>query len=234
MNDPENSIRTPPLNSLEFLGALSARFAHALSNQLSIVTGNLCLATALRDDPEKIASALKAAVKSADEAGLLVSRLVELRRGFTMETGHTPANAFVQLLSDWIDARPGWRLASDSKQGLASGDTIGVSSKWLAFILDAIADATAAASGTIRIWRPKTRPSTFTDSYAGIRARTGFIHLSLVTRGTREIEWESVHRELSNFPLAVAYELLSHLGATPESTRLPTGEQETKFALSLT
>jgi hypothetical protein len=53
MSDARPDVPKPALTSLELLGALSARLAHSLSNHLSIMTGNLCVAAKLRDEPEK-------------------------------------------------------------------------------------------------------------------------------------------------------------------------------------
>ena len=229
-------MNPPALTSLEFLGALSARFAHALSNQLSIVTGNLCLAAALRDDPEKLEPALKAALKSANEAGALLSRLAELRRGFALEAHGTPANDFIQFLSDWIGERRGWRLESDPRQGLASSDQVGIPLPWLRFILDCVAGPLpppGSPDGSIKIIRARTRKTTHMDSSASLKTQTGLLHLTLAAPAARPIDWESVRRDLSTFPLAAALELLSQLPSAPESALVRPGLQETKFTLPL-
>src|SRR5690606_38298178 len=70
----------PPLNSLEVLGLLSARLIHALSNQLVIITGNVCAAAKTRGGSAESAAALHSALTAANGMGNLLNEFADLRR----------------------------------------------------------------------------------------------------------------------------------------------------------
>jgi hypothetical protein len=199
----------PSLNSLELLGALSARLAHALSNQLSIVTGNVCVAHEIKDEPDKLAAALKSALHGADQAGKLLSRFVDLRRSIAINTPITPLTEVLEILSSWCREHD-WRLDGAL---MVSNQAIQLPSSWLIFIVDAI--SRKRPTGTIRT-------SVSRHSF----------QLVIVTP-EKPIDWDKIRSDLSDFHLAAAYELLTHLGARPDSWMNKSGESETRILLSL-
>lgn len=217
-----NPASVPALNTLEFLGALSARLAHSLSNHLAVVSGNLCVATALPDDPEKVAAALHSAMKGANEAGMLLSRFVDLRRAVAMEGGAISIQAALDCLSGWAANRTGWTLESPADLSLADKSALGMPINWLRFALDALADETKAKTGAIQASLQPAKPP------AGC-----ILELVFLLPGTKLIDWNLVRRDLINFKLTAAYELIGQAGGKIDSTMLDDGSQQVRLQFRL-
>jgi hypothetical protein len=210
------------LNTLEFVGALSARLAHALGNHLSVVTGNLCVATALPDDPQKVAAALHSALKGANEAGLLISRFVELRRSISLEAGATRFFDALQVLSEWVAARPGWSLDLPADLAAAEDTQLRMPADWLRFALEALATETKAPSGAITLsLLPGKAPADLS------------LHLVFALPCAKAIDWNSIRRDLANFKLTAAFELIGQAGGKIESSIADSGLHQIRLQLPL-
>ena len=182
------------LTSLETIGALSARYAHALSNQLTIVTGNLCVAAASFENREKLAAAIKSAIKGANAAGELTARFVALRRGVGEGIATAPLARLREELRSWTQERTEWSYAWDV--GNAERLELGMPPAWLIYSFEAIGE-----SGSV----------TISDQGGKVRA-------ILKHPGTAPIDWHFIRTEFTDFGRLTAYELLAQAGALPETT----------------
>lgn len=213
---------SPALNTLEFLGALSARLAHALSNHLSIVSGNLCVAAALQDDQEKVSAALQSAMKGANDAGMLISRFVDLRRTVGIEGGSITAAAALACISEWCTGRARWIACIPAELGPARDLQLRMPAEWLRYSLDAIADETKADSGTIAIsFHPAKPPAAL------------LLNLAFEMPGAKPVDWNAVRRDLANFRLTASYELIGQAGGKIECSVAPSGAHQLRIHLPL-
>ncbi len=228
MSRPRLNSPSATLTRLEIIGALSARLAHALSNHFAIINGNLCVAKALGTDSKETQAAIEAALKGADGAGAILERFVDARRGFMDEPGVTAIPDFAQSLKDWIQTRDTWRLeliAGNFEEG-----TLAMSWDWLAFVLDTITAQAPSGSGTLEVrfvgananrlkpWPKKTQPN-------------GSVKFSIEYPAVTSIDWHQIGKNLAQFELAAAYELLCMSGAAPESIQSQPGVARIEFSI---
>jgi hypothetical protein len=220
------------LNNLEILGALSTRLAHALSSHLSVITGNLCVATTLRDEQVRAASALQSALNAANEAAAVLTRFAEVHRTLNLDRPTTPMDQLLELLQEWAEKREGWVIETDALVKFTPEFLLAAPWPWVAFVLDIIRQETGAGAGIIRL-----SPASSTNR-SSIRQIQGSVpvarvRISVHYRSAQEIVWNKSLQALKNFKLAAAGELLHHIGGSPESGNSTAGTQESAFTLSI-
>jgi len=219
------------LSDHEMVSALSTRLIHSLANHLAVVTGNLCVASALRDDPARAAAALRSAEQAGNDAGRLLNRFADFRRGL-----NPPSS--ILLVQDWIPAlralaagHPGWAIAIDPALDPAletpSAARLAFSAPvhWLNYAFDQVIRASQAPEGAIHVSRINPAPSTSAAAAPAVA-----VQITFTCRPAAPIPWDNIRLHLQDWPLAAAYELLTQLGARPAARLLDTGAQETRCA----
>lgn len=229
MTDLNGSAVSP--NALQILGILSARLVHSMSNHLAVVTGNLCVAGQMRDDPEKVTAALHAALQAANHAGLLLDRFAGCRKAVQNELGQTSLRELVNLLEAWTGSRAGWSFELDPKWEKKETLCVPLSPSMIAFVFDTIAEETRTGAH-VRLACAERFQSTL-DSLLHETKPLGLVQITITHPASGGINWEAVRTELPSIRLAAAYEILSQIRARPESRRNQQGGPETRFTLSL-
>lgn len=204
------------LSRLEVAGAASARLAHALSNHLSIITGNLSVAAALKDHPEKAATAMGSALKAANEAGAFVGRFVDARRAIQFETEQTPVAEAMRLLEEWKKARTEWQVEWDMAGTGPNDLALTMPENWMRFVLEEICSTKRVPAGTISCRRMERNARGFNPILMELKP-VGFAQIVVASADAQVIDWNEVRTNLSDFRLTAVYELLSLCGATVES-----------------
>lgn len=213
------------------LGILSARLVHALSNQVSIISGNLCAAAMLKNEPDKAASVLQAAVQASNQAGAALGQFVQFRRKARNEGGRTGVCELIERLKAWTKAEPNWRVEIDAKLELFDYASVPISWPRLWLILGTIKEQSNAAGGIIRFSQSAALPA-LTPVWDALQP-LAFAQLLVQTRSVAGIDWEAVRRDFANLQLAVAYEVIAQSGPPPEGRRLEQGLHETKMVLPI-
>jgi hypothetical protein len=204
---------TGSLSNLELLGALSARLAHSLSNQLSVISGNICVAASGKSDSETKAAALHSAVQAATVAGTLLGEFVDLRRAINIDSGSTTLQELAALLKTWAEERPGWTFESSVK----SKENLSIGMPWsrLAFILSSIQAESISGPGTISLSEINSARNPFL--HIEFPGGTTFLQITLLAKSANVIDWNEVRANFKHQRLAASFELLHSVGAWPES-----------------
>jgi hypothetical protein len=213
------------LNPHEFLGVISARLVHRLSNYLSVIVGNL----AIHDSPQSTEAdrtdSIAAIREATSRAGLLLDRFSQLTRTLPREENFCSLQQLLSLLSDWTTAH-NWKL--EVAPDIATKGALALAGpwKWLAFALDTIADS---APGILELTSTPSAPRAVPlRDYIPL----SYITLTLIQPGPA-IDWQAHRENLENFELAAAYEILQTLGARPETKSLNANQRQTRFSLPL-
>jgi hypothetical protein len=214
------------LNPQEFLGILSTRLAHRLSNYVSVMVGNLAIHDLTKATPEQREAALGTIRDVTQRAGELLNRFTELARGLRLNAGGCPVPDLLKDASEWADSRPESKLEISPQLSSWKQYSLAGPWKWLAFALDAIVQN---ASGlTVKI-EPGAKPAT----PVLIQNPAAYLAITIQTTGTDPIEWHEHREAMKSWSLAAAYELLQYMGTRPTTETLSGGEQETKLILPL-
>jgi hypothetical protein len=219
------------LSATEMMGILSARLAHTLSNQVSIISGNLCAAAMLKNEPAKVASVLQAAVQASNQAGVALGQFVQFRRKAVSEAGRTRVSEFIEKLKRWTKAEPDWRVDIDAKLELLDYADLPISWARFSLVLATIKDQAKPVGGVVRFSQSTARPA-LTPVWDSLQP-IAFTQIVIQTRAGAGIDWEAVRRDFSNPQLAVAYEIIAQSGPPPEGRWPEQGLQETKMVLPI-
>ena len=224
-------IAEPPLNTRELLGLLSARMIHSLSNRLVVITGNICAAVRLQEDPAQAGAALRAALQAANDTGALLEKYATCRRNFHEDLGHMSLENLVALVRRWVGTRKAWTFEldlDDCPESLVSP----LSSQMLIFVLDSIAQESKAVDGAVRLMKR----SSAANRFAGLvnPGQSGeWIEISIIYRAAKALDWAAVRTELTSARLAAAYEVLAQIHAKLESRGICSGVQSISLQLPL-
>jgi hypothetical protein len=214
------------LNPQEFLGVLSTRLAHRLSNYVSVMAGNLAIHDLSKATPEQREAALTMIRDVTRRAGELLDCYADLARSLRPKASECLLPDLLENISNWAESRSEARIEisaqlADWKQYALAGPW-----KWLAFALDAIAqNATQLTVSVDRGTKPNT-PSLIENPAA-------YLSITIQTRGIEPIEWHAHREAMKSWPLTAAYELLQYLGTRPVSKSSSNGEQETRLIFPL-
>lgn len=219
------------LNARELLGLLSARLIHSLSNHLMVMSGNLCVATKLENEPAQLSAVLQGALQAANQVGVLLDQFAACRRSIKDDLGRTSVKSVVSLLHSWASRNGGWILEVDPESRKVEDGAILLSPNLLIFILDAIAREIQASEGVLRLSRTPAKalawPSPFPMEGAGS------LQVSLTYHAPESLDWDNIRSQLSCINLAAACEILSQARAKPASVSVASGLQRTMFTLAL-
>jgi hypothetical protein len=214
-NTPEVSGEDE-LSTLHLLGLLSAQLTHSLSNQLSIITGNICAAGALRDDPEKASAALQAAITGANGTGVLLGRFADLRRSIRSERPFTSTKRLCDAIRRWAE-HSGWKLDSDDGRIPHLFRGAKISCAELNFVLSSVQAKSNSEPGSISFHG--AAEIQHDSRTAGDRAPTAVLPIKLQASAPLDLDWPAARTSLDNFQFAAASEILSLSGATPRTVR---------------
>ena len=215
MNPPCPLSSASTLDSLETLALISARLAHSLTNQLAIISGNICMAGDARSDADQLSSGLKAAVQAANRAGLLLGQFVEFRRRIKLDLGQTTAAAVHSTLQEWTARRPAWTLDASAGREFPDSHYVPLAAPRITYILDAMVASSSAKAGVLRL-SPMFKGRLPHPLYEEFNA-AGSLQISIHSE-SRPIDWQTVRTDLSNFALAATLEILAQCGTRPETT----------------
>jgi hypothetical protein len=215
------------LNALEFLGVISTRLAHRLSNFQAAVAGNLAIHDAPGATEQQRAEAIASVREAARRSGEMLDRFSDLARSLRPNQSHCGFLEFSANVSTWISARPDWKLEITPVLS-ARNDPFALAGpwKWFAFCLDAI--AAEARAGEIKIDRT-TAP--LGPPLLEQRAAS-YIIVVIVADGTESIDWHAHRERLESWNFTAAYELLQYFGARPR-TDVENGRARTHIILPL-
>jgi hypothetical protein len=213
------------LNPHEFLGVISARLIHRLSNYMAVIVGNLAIHDSPRSTADDRTEAFAAIREATTRAGLLLDRFGEMTRTLPREENFCSVQQLLSLLGDWTSDR-NWNL--EVTADLASKGALALAGpwKWLLFALNTIASS-SQASLQLSASPQTTRPIPLRDF-------TPISYLTLLlTDDGPAIDWQAHRENLENFELAAAYEILQTLGARPETKSVNANQRQTRISLPL-
>jgi hypothetical protein len=225
----------PGLGSLEFMGALSARLAHSLSNHLAIISGNLQFLKATTGAGAGTAlSALEAAIQASERAGELLGRFTDLRRS---APGPHPVESLMALcagLRAELVSRPGWHLELDP--ALSAGEDLAstVPTRWLCYALVAILQGITTDGGSVLVTLSPAPPRTNrAPLWPLAEPPAAFLLLTVRYASGTAFSWEDVRSRFSDWSLVAVYELVRDAGGVLDAQTLPGGQQQVLLALPL-
>lgn len=98
-------LATASVSQLEMSGVLISRMIHELTNQLTVIAGNLQLAEIAPDDPELQARALKSMRAASDALGESVERYASFRRTLRNEADEFFVDDLIAALGQCVSSR---------------------------------------------------------------------------------------------------------------------------------
>jgi hypothetical protein len=215
------------LNAQEFLGVVSTRLAHRLSNYVSVVAGNLAIYDSAEATPAQQEAALAGIREAMHQAGELLDRFSDLARSLPQSRNDCPLPKLLENLSEWTAARADRMIQIAPQLSTWTGYALVGPWKWLAFALDAI--AREATRLTLKV-DPCAKP---VGPLLTAETPKAYVALTIETSGTESINWHEHREGLKSWSLTAAYELLQYLGARPVTQMLPSREQQTRLILPL-
>ncbi len=222
----------PTLTTRELLGLLSARLIHSMSNHLVVITGNICAAARMQEDPAQAGAALNSALKAANDAGVLLEKFAACRRSFRDELGRTSLEALVGFVHQWASDKEGWTFELDMKSPRAELFSP-LSHQLLAFVLDAIVLESNAADGAVRFSKHRNAGKRFLHPTV-VGPEGQWAEISITYRGEAALDWGAIRTQMSSPRLTAAYEVLAQIHAKPESRTVSCGVQFVTLHLPLT
>lgn len=152
------------VSQLEMSGVLISRMIHELTNQLTVIAGNLQLAEIAPDDPELQARALKSMRAASDALGESVERYANFRRILRNEADECPVDDLIAALnqclnSQVIDATTGLPCTFDmSKWEVMTPESIPgriqTELRWVLFAVQQVVALSRSSQGRIHAHPP--------------------------------------------------------------------------------
>ena len=204
-----------PLNSQEVLGLLSSRMIHAFSNQLVIITGNICAATRLQHNKAECAAALHAAISAANQTGRLLDQLAQCRRQMSEDLGSLPAEELIPLLEGWCAQNGDWCVRENPSWRFPAGARLPLGGRIVRFLLESLRDELPADRGELAVVASASR-----------------VQIELTYSAKACLDWEKAKEDFSRPGLTAIYQILSQLPSRPGASII-SGQDKARVVLPI-